>query len=329
MSFMAVFETHYEADESWDGKPSDVPKELKLLSERKNDTYPQGRDNCKKFLEECQGRGYNFKIWAKHTKPYWTWYYEIELVLPASLSEFTKKNKADETWEGKPSDVPKEIKLLNDRKNDTFPQGRDNCLKFLKECEKRGLNFKIKAVHTSPYWTWYYETKVPKRSLLPFKLAAFEGKYDADEKWKGTPADVPKELKLLADRKNDTFPQGRDNCKKFLEECQARGFNFKIRAKHTSPYWTWYYEVAKPKHTLPGNLRQFEVHFDCDEKWDGNASSVPKELKLLADRKNDTFPQGRDNCKKFLEECQAKGYKFKIKAVHTSPYWTWYYELDL
>ena len=67
---LSAFAQHYDADQTWDGNPSDVPKEMSLIDQRKNDMYPQGRDNCMNFLRECQTRGLNFKIKAKKTKPY-------------------------------------------------------------------------------------------------------------------------------------------------------------------------------------------------------------------------------------------------------------------
>jgi len=151
--------------------------------------------------------------------------------------------------------------------------------------------------------------------------------YDGDETWDTT--DIDHEIKLLKERKNDVYPQGRDNVKKFLKDCQGKGVGLKIKAKKTKPYWTWYYEIAH--HTMGrlafGGLSMFINVADYDETWEGDAGSVPKELKLLADRKNDTYPQGRDNVEKFLKFCQDKKLKYKIKAKKTKPYWTWYYQV--
>jgi len=69
---LGAFMAHYDADQTWDGSPSDVPKELGLLDQRRNDIYPQGKDNCAQFLRECQMKGLSFKIKAKKTRPYWT-----------------------------------------------------------------------------------------------------------------------------------------------------------------------------------------------------------------------------------------------------------------
>jgi len=233
--------------------------------------YPQGRDNCMKFLRECQSRGLNFKIKAKKTKPYWTWYYEVDGgaapapapapghhgfpgfpgFLPPHLSAFAQHYDADQTWECKPGDVPKEMGLIDQRKNDMYPQGRDNCMNFLRECQSRGLSFKVKAKKTKPYWTWYYEANQPAFpspanffNMLPPHMAPFLQHYDADQTWECKPGDVPKEMGLINQRKNDMYPQGRDNCMNFLRECQSRGYRFKIKAKKTKPYWTWYYEVV-------------------------------------------------------------------------------------
>jgi len=129
--------------------------------------------------------------------------------------------------------------LLDSRRNDIYPQGRDNCMQFLRECQMRGLCFKIKARKTQPYWTWFYEV-----NLLPPHLSAFTQYYDADQTWDCNPGDVPKEMGLLDNRRNDIYPQGRDNCMQFLRECQMRGYRFRVKARKTTPYWTWYYEVV-------------------------------------------------------------------------------------
>jgi len=273
------------------------------------------------------------------------------------LGAFCQQNRGDETWDGKPSDVPKEMRLINERRNDMYPQGRDNCLKFLTECQRRNLSFKIKALHTSPYWTWFYEIasagaagpnpnnakNLVLSELVSAGLSAFIIQNKGDESWECSPSDVPKEMRLINERRNDMYPQGRDNCLKFLTECQRKNFRFVIRAAHTRPYWTWYYEVkeacagnntaATPVPRGPvGELTAMGLGAFCqqnrgDESWDCTSSDVNKETRLLNDRKNDLFPQGRDNCLKFLRECQKKGYRFRIKALHTSPYWTWYYEV--
>jgi len=169
-----AFTTRNDADETWNGGPSDVPKELGLLDQRRNDIYPQGKDNCAQFLRECQMKGLRFKIKAKKTRPYWTWFYELENAgmsggyggasygggygLSPNLYAFTTRNNADQSWDCSPSDVPKELGLLDQRKNDIYPQGKANCAQFLRECQMKGLRFKVKAKKTSPYWTWYYET---------------------------------------------------------------------------------------------------------------------------------------------------------------------------
>jgi len=159
------------------------------------------------------------------------------------LHLFLESHPADQTWDG--TDIAKERKLLKERKNDIYPQGRDNCKKFLKECASKGLRVRVKAKKTTPYWTWYYELVDAKYAQLQLSgLSAFVNVGSFDETWNGTPSDVPKEYRLLEERVNDTYPQGRDNCKKFLKFCQEKGYSFKIKAKHTNPYWTWYFEVV-------------------------------------------------------------------------------------
>jgi len=159
MSFnQALFFEHYEGDETWNG--TDIAHELKVFKERKNDVYPQGRDNVKKLIKACEGTGLTLKIKAKKTKPYWTWYYEVEdhkkgrLCLDG-MGSFLKTEEGDQTWVG--TDMDHEIKNLHERKNDIYPQGKDTVEKFLKLCKEKGYTCKIKAKKTKPYWTWFYE----------------------------------------------------------------------------------------------------------------------------------------------------------------------------
>jgi len=260
--------------------------------------------------------------------------------MAAAFAAFHKQYNADQKWERTPRDAPEELRLLESRKNDMFPQGRDNCIKFLRECQRKGYYFRVKVLKTSPYWTWYYEFNrsatagSAARSSEEDFYAPFYKHYDADEAWDCSPGDVSREMRLLEDRRNDMFPQGRDNCLQFLKACHTFGYSFKVKAVKTSPYWTWYYEFKTQSreptiaaNLLAAGLGGFCKYHDADQTWECDPSSVSKELRLLEDRRNDMYPQGRDNCFKFLRLCQSKGYSFKVKAVKTSPYWTWYYEV--
>jgi len=285
--YLSDFTVQHNADQTWDASPSDVPKELGLLDQRVKDIYPQGKGNCAQFLRECQAKGFSFRIKAKKTSPNWTWYFELANAggmsggystpgygapgnggagynsnqpyggamgpLSPNLADFTLQHNADETWDGTPSGVPRELELLDQRVNDIYPQGKGNCAQFMRECQMKGLCFKIKAKKTAPNWTWYYELANAVGMPQPYgggvgplssTLADFAVHYDADETWDGTPSDVLKELRLLKQRENDFFPQGKDKCAQFMRECQIRGLCFKIKVKKTSPYLTWYYELA-------------------------------------------------------------------------------------
>jgi len=227
--------------------------------------------------------------------------------------------------------------LIEKRENDMYPQGRENCKQFLRECQSRGYRFKVKTLKTKPYWTWYFE--LDSSSLPPaprgFNLAPFSVHYDADQTWECSAGDCTKELGLIVKRENDMYPQGRDNCMQFLRECQSKGYRFRVKARKTSPYWTWYYEVVSgyqtPSYQPPAprgfNLAPFSVHYDADQTWECSAGDCTKELGLIVKRENDMYPQGRDNCMQFLRECQSRGYRFRVKAKKTKPYWTWYYEV--
>jgi hypothetical protein len=240
-------------------------------------------------------------------------------ILADEFAAFYVPGDVDETWNCKASDSEKEIANVEKRGNDIFPQGRDNCKKFLKECGKKGFDFKVCAKKTSPHWTWYFEVNSPCVLLM------FIRKQTGDEKWKCSGSDADKEIANIDKRGNDIYPQGRHNCKAFLKVCKERGFKFRVRAKKTSPYWTWYFEAITP--ILSVNLSDFYKDHDGDETWKCKCSDADKEIGLIDQRKNDLYPQGRANCQQFLRECKERGYKFKVKAKKTKPYWTWYYEV--
>jgi len=363
---MSPFARQYDADQTWHCNPADVAKELGLIENRKNDLYPQGRDNCMQFLRECQMRGIPFKVKTVKTKPYWTWYYEYEKFSDAApapvpvpvptpayptpgggmyrdMSAFSRNYNADQTWHCNPADVAKELGLIESRKNDLYPQGRDNCMQFLRDCQMRGVPFKVKAVKTNPYWTWYFEYENPSAAPAPApaypsggmvrNMSEFTTHHYADQEWNCNPGDVAKEIGLIDNRKNDSYPQGRDNCKQFLRDCQMRGVPFKVKALKTNPYWTWYFEVSNTAGPAPAhggmvrNMSEFTTHHYADQEWNCNPGDVAKEIGLIDKRTNDSYPQGRDNCKQFLRDCQMRGMRFKVKALKTNPYWTWYFEL--
>jgi len=256
-------------------------------------------------------------------------------ILSIELSPFAVSYTGDVTWQYSPADAIKELGKINNRKNDIYPQGRDNCMKFLRECQAKGLSFQVKAKKTTPYWTWYFEIKDSVVSPLSPHLSAFAMHYSADDTWQCGPADAIKEIGHMNDRKNDLYPQGRDNCMQFLRECQAKGLSFNVKAKKTSPYWTWYFELESSGLSgrganvspLSPHLSAFTQHYSADDTWQCGPADAIKEIGHMNDRKNDLYPQGRDNCMQFLRECQAKGLSFKVKAKKTSPYWTWYFEL--
>ena len=75
----------------------------------------------------------------------------------AGLTAFANHFNGDQVWECGPAEIPKEIGLLNSRGSDIYPQGRDNCRRFLQYCQRNNLRFRIKAQKTFPFWTWYYE----------------------------------------------------------------------------------------------------------------------------------------------------------------------------
>ena len=80
-------------------------------------------------------------------------------LIVAGLKNFADHfNGAHEVWHCGPAEAAREIEQLKGRKNDKFPQGYNNCMKFLQLCQANRMHFTIKAVHTMP-WTWYYEAE--------------------------------------------------------------------------------------------------------------------------------------------------------------------------
>ena len=65
--------------------------------------------------------------------------------------------KGDQVQEYGPDEVEREKSLVYQRGNDQYPQGREKVLDMLNFCRNNGKRFRIKAVKTFPFWTWYYE----------------------------------------------------------------------------------------------------------------------------------------------------------------------------
>ena len=63
--------------ETWDCGPDEVDKEKSLVSQRINDNYPQGRDKVYRLLDWCRNHRRGFRILARKTIPFWTWFYDV------------------------------------------------------------------------------------------------------------------------------------------------------------------------------------------------------------------------------------------------------------
>ena len=63
------------------------------------------------------------------------------------------------------------------------------------------------------------------------------------EEWVYGPEHAEREKSLLMNRPNDKFPQGWNECIKLLDRCRKEGRSFRIRARKTFPFWTWYYDM--------------------------------------------------------------------------------------
>ena len=75
----------------------------------------------------------------------------------AGLTAFVNHFNGDQVWECGPDEANKEIDLIHSRPKDHYPQGRDLCIKFLRQCQRSRYRFRVKAQKTFPNWTWFFE----------------------------------------------------------------------------------------------------------------------------------------------------------------------------
>jgi len=328
---MESFTKHYDADEAWPIKPEGAAREIQLLGERKDDVVPQGREAVVKFMKKCQKKGWGFVVKAKYTKPHTTRYFEVD---PASyFSEGDKKAfmetpACDEHWDIEPSGAAREIDLMNQRKDEIYPQGRENITKFLKMCEKKGWRFRNKAKYTKPHTTRYFEL-IPESVFTSDEKKAFMSTPKCDEQWLIEPAGALREIDLMNQRKNEIYPQGRENIAKFIRMCAKKGLRFYNKAKYTKPNTTRYFELDHTSVLAMKGLGDFAKNHDCDEKWEINPDGAKREIELMEQRASENYPQGRKECKKFLKLCAKKGYRLVNKAKYTKPNTTRYFEVIL
>ena len=67
---------NFNGDETWECGPDEADREKSLVSQRANDNYPQGRDRVYGLLDWCRNNRRRFRIKARKTFPFWTWYFE-------------------------------------------------------------------------------------------------------------------------------------------------------------------------------------------------------------------------------------------------------------
>jgi len=242
---MEAFFKHYDADEVYHIKPEEAPREIGLLEQRKAETYPQGREACVKFMKKCQKKGWPFMVKVKKTRPA-TFYFEVEgdacALTAGELASFFKHYDSDEVYHIKPEEAPREIGLLEQRKAETYPQGRDACVRFMRRCQKKGWPFVVKVKKTRPA-TFYFEID---RSVIfnAWGMSSFYENHPANETYHIKPEEAKREIGLLKQRTGETFPQGRDECVKFMKRCRKIGQPFVVKVQKTRPVTFWY-EVDK------------------------------------------------------------------------------------
>lgn len=74
-----------------------------------------------------------------------------------ALNEIFDNFHGDEIWECGPDEVGRELELIGKRGDDKYPQERVKVIDMLLFCRDNRRRFRIKAVKTFPFWTWYYE----------------------------------------------------------------------------------------------------------------------------------------------------------------------------
>ena len=78
-------------------------------------------------------------------------------ITAATINNFMQSYSGEQVWECWPDEALREYELIQgERKNDKFPQGKEEVIKLLGYCYKNRKKYYVKANKTFPKWTWYY-----------------------------------------------------------------------------------------------------------------------------------------------------------------------------
>ena len=78
-------------------------------------------------------------------------------VTNAMIDDFKKHYDGQEVYECWPDEAIENWRLIeNERKHDTFPQGKEFIKQLLGYAYVKRMKFYVKALKKFPHWTWYY-----------------------------------------------------------------------------------------------------------------------------------------------------------------------------
>jgi len=240
----------------------------------------------------------------------------------SSFGLFCQKNDIDQSWEAGPDGVPNELANMKKRAKDIYPQGREQCEEFLNHCQKAGYRFKIHAKKTKPNWTWFFEVVDPvPHALGAAGFGAFCEFHEAEKSWEAGPDGVQNEINNMNKRDKDIYPQGREQCLAFLQECAKVGYRFKIKAQCTKPHWTWFFEVINCEPVAPKNNNEEEAKRlmalakEAEEKGKEEEKDVKKYEDKIKEAEDKIKEAGADAAEKHAADCAAKAQQASAEAA--------------
>ena len=88
--------------------------------------------------------------------------------------------------------------------------------------------------------------KIAAAILVPTAIFAIQEAYknfNGDQEWVCNPCEADWECQQIANRGNDIYPQTREECYRIIRTAQHLNKKFRIKAKKTFPFWTWFYSI--------------------------------------------------------------------------------------
>ena len=81
----------------------------------------------------------------------------VSALVSAGCAQFLQHFTGNEECILYTSQMNDEIGSVNGKIFDHYPQGKEKVIYFLAFCRDHNLRCRRVAVHTFPFWTWYYE----------------------------------------------------------------------------------------------------------------------------------------------------------------------------